>query len=76
MNYDYTMSHSSPVQALEVDDLKLGDIGPKFEHHEMFPSRTNTGSLNNFFHIHILFFTLHVIMTVAVLKIVLDTFSM
>ncbi|XP_006844286.2 diaminopimelate epimerase, chloroplastic isoform X1 [Amborella trichopoda] len=28
--------------ALQVDDLKLQDIGPKFEHHEMFPSRTNT----------------------------------
>ncbi|CAN6471281.1 unnamed protein product [Victoria cruziana] len=29
-------------QALQVDDLKLEDIGPKFEHHEMFPARTNT----------------------------------
>ncbi|XP_031485781.1 diaminopimelate epimerase, chloroplastic [Nymphaea colorata] len=29
-------------QALLVDDLKLEDIGPKFEHHEMFPARTNT----------------------------------
>ncbi|XP_077214303.1 diaminopimelate epimerase family protein isoform X2 [Tasmannia lanceolata] len=27
---------------LQVDDLKLAEIGPKFEHHEMFPSRTNT----------------------------------
>ncbi|MQM18285.1 hypothetical protein Taro_051273 [Colocasia esculenta] len=27
---------------LQVDDLHLSDIGPKFEHHEMFPSRTNT----------------------------------
>ncbi|XP_020522828.1 diaminopimelate epimerase, chloroplastic isoform X3 [Amborella trichopoda] len=30
------------AKALQVDDLKLQDIGPKFEHHEMFPSRTNT----------------------------------
>ncbi|URE33869.1 diaminopimelate epimerase [Musa troglodytarum] len=29
-------------EALQVDDIKLEDIGPKFEHHEMFPSRTNT----------------------------------
>ncbi|KAF7818540.1 diaminopimelate epimerase, chloroplastic [Senna tora] len=25
-----------------VDDLKLAEIGPKFEHHEVFPARTNT----------------------------------
>lgn len=37
------MSHASGLQALDVDDLMLGVIGPKFEHHEMFPSRTNTG---------------------------------
>lgn len=30
-------------QDLQVDELKLADIGPKFEHHEMFPARTNTG---------------------------------
>ncbi|KAG5584565.1 hypothetical protein H5410_044999 [Solanum commersonii] len=30
-------------QELQVDELKLADIGPKFEHHEMFPARTNTG---------------------------------
>ncbi|KAJ0258876.1 Diaminopimelate epimerase [Hirschfeldia incana] len=29
-------------QDLRVDDLKLSEIGPKFEHHEMFPARTNT----------------------------------
>ncbi|CAN4116901.1 unnamed protein product [Withania somnifera] len=29
-------------QDLQVDELSLADIGPKFEHHEMFPSRTNT----------------------------------
>ncbi|RCV18786.1 hypothetical protein SETIT_3G331200v2 [Setaria italica] len=29
-------------QVLQVDDLKLSEIGPKFEHHEMFPARTNT----------------------------------
>ncbi|XP_077214304.1 diaminopimelate epimerase family protein isoform X3 [Tasmannia lanceolata] len=29
-------------KGLQVDDLKLAEIGPKFEHHEMFPSRTNT----------------------------------
>ncbi|CAG7902718.1 unnamed protein product [Brassica rapa] len=27
---------------LKVDDLNLQEIGPKFEHHEMFPARTNT----------------------------------
>uniref|UniRef100_A0ACD5XMI0 Uncharacterized protein n=1 Tax=Avena sativa TaxID=4498 RepID=A0ACD5XMI0_AVESA len=30
------------LKDLHVDDLKLSDIGPKFEHHEMFPARTNT----------------------------------
>ncbi|XP_065019186.1 diaminopimelate epimerase, chloroplastic-like isoform X1 [Musa acuminata AAA Group] len=33
---------SKKCEALHVDDIKLEDIGPKFEHHEMFPSRTNT----------------------------------
>ncbi|KAE9590962.1 hypothetical protein Lal_00023315 [Lupinus albus] len=27
---------------LFVDELKLAEIGPNFEHHEMFPARTNT----------------------------------
>ncbi|WZZ17395.1 diaminopimelate epimerase, chloroplastic isoform X1 [Brassica rapa] len=31
-----------PNQKLKVDDLNLPEIGPKFEHHEMFPARTNT----------------------------------
>ncbi|KAJ3680834.1 hypothetical protein LUZ60_015323 [Juncus effusus] len=29
-------------QGLKVDELNLAEIGPKFEHHEMFPARTNT----------------------------------
>ncbi|CAJ1896814.1 unnamed protein product [Sphenostylis stenocarpa] len=29
-------------QNLLVDELKLAEIGPKFEHHEVFPARTNT----------------------------------
>ncbi|CAN6723823.1 unnamed protein product [Malus baccata var. baccata] len=29
-------------QNLKVDELKLADIGPKFENHEVFPARTNT----------------------------------
>ncbi|KAG1337919.1 diaminopimelate epimerase, chloroplastic [Cocos nucifera] len=40
-------------EALEVDDLKLGDIGPKFEHHEMFPSRTNTEFVQVFSRSHL-----------------------
>lgn len=35
--------HDSSGQALQVDDLNLAEIGPKFEHHVMFPARTNTG---------------------------------
>ncbi|XP_057801438.1 diaminopimelate epimerase, chloroplastic-like isoform X2 [Salvia miltiorrhiza] len=27
---------------LQVDELNLAEIGPKFEHHVMFPARTNT----------------------------------
>ncbi|MCG8500530.1 MAG: diaminopimelate epimerase [Firmicutes bacterium] len=26
----------------EIDDLKIEEIGPKFEHHRIFPKRTNT----------------------------------
>ncbi|KAL5740667.1 hypothetical protein ACOSP7_029549 [Xanthoceras sorbifolium] len=29
-------------QKLQVDALNLTEIGPKFEHHSMFPARTNT----------------------------------
>ncbi|GMH10133.1 hypothetical protein Nepgr_011974 [Nepenthes gracilis] len=29
-------------QNLQVDELNLAEIGPKFEHHHMFPARTNT----------------------------------
>ncbi|XP_054803473.1 diaminopimelate epimerase, chloroplastic [Prosopis cineraria] len=29
-------------QNILVDDLKLAEIGPKFEHHKAFPARTNT----------------------------------
>ncbi|KAF5750971.1 hypothetical protein HS088_TW03G01312 [Tripterygium wilfordii] len=29
-------------QNLQVDELNFGQIGPKFEHHDMFPARTNT----------------------------------
>lgn len=32
-------------QNLQVDALNLAEIGPKFEHHVMFPARTNTGKL-------------------------------
>ncbi|XP_009598959.1 diaminopimelate epimerase, chloroplastic [Nicotiana tomentosiformis] len=33
---------TSQSQDLHVDELNLADIGPKFEHHVMFPARTNT----------------------------------
>ncbi|KAF3329966.1 Diaminopimelate epimerase [Carex littledalei] len=29
-------------QGLEVDKINLAEVGPKFEHHEVFPARTNT----------------------------------
>ncbi|CAK9139810.1 unnamed protein product, partial [Ilex paraguariensis] len=29
-------------QNLQIDELKLAEIGPKFENHAMFPARTNT----------------------------------
>lgn len=35
--------HYISGQVLQLDELKLGDIGPLFEHHEVFPARTNTG---------------------------------
>ncbi|KAK1627360.1 hypothetical protein QYE76_001675 [Lolium multiflorum] len=30
------------LKDLHVDDWDLSDVGPKFEHHDMFPARTNT----------------------------------
>jgi len=33
-------------QNLIVDELKLAEIGPKFEHHDVFPARTNTGEIS------------------------------
>ncbi|OVA18278.1 Diaminopimelate epimerase [Macleaya cordata] len=33
---------SKECKTLQVDDLNLSEIGPKFEHHEVFPARTNT----------------------------------
>lgn len=35
------------VQGLNVDALPLEQTGPLFEHHEMFPARTNTGAQSN-----------------------------
>lgn len=40
-------------EALQVDDLKLGEIGPLFENHEMFPSRTNTEFVQVLSHSHL-----------------------
>ncbi|KAL8036103.1 hypothetical protein ABFX02_12G138100 [Erythranthe guttata] len=33
---------SESCEDLQVDELNLSEIGPKFEHHLMFPARTNT----------------------------------
>ncbi|KAG2630071.1 diaminopimelate epimerase, chloroplastic-like isoform X1 [Panicum virgatum] len=40
-------------QVLQVDNLKLSEIGPKFEHHEMFPARTNTEYVQVLSHSHL-----------------------
>ncbi|MBA0809647.1 hypothetical protein Gohar_025283 [Gossypium harknessii] len=40
-------------QNLTVDELNLAAIGPKFEHHEMFPARTNTEFVEVFSHEHL-----------------------
>lgn len=37
-------SYLAMFQGLNVDELNLAEIGPKFEHHTMFPARTNTGN--------------------------------
>ncbi|XP_020100784.1 diaminopimelate epimerase, chloroplastic isoform X2 [Ananas comosus] len=37
----------------QVDELKLEQIGPKFEYHEMFPSRTNTAFVQVFSRSHL-----------------------
>ncbi|KAI7996191.1 hypothetical protein LOK49_LG10G01564 [Camellia lanceoleosa] len=38
---------------LQVDELNLAQIGPKFEHHEMFPARTNTEFVQVFYRSHL-----------------------
>lgn len=35
-----------------MDELNLAEIGPKFEHHAMFPARTNTGVNQFLFALH------------------------
>ncbi|PIA38963.1 hypothetical protein AQUCO_02700266v1 [Aquilegia coerulea] len=37
----------------QVDDLNLSDVGPKFEHHEVFPARTNTEFVQVFSRSHL-----------------------
>ncbi|XP_068330159.1 diaminopimelate epimerase, chloroplastic-like isoform X2 [Pyrus communis] len=38
---------------LKVDELKLAEIGPKFENHEVFPARTNTEFVQVFTRSHL-----------------------
>ncbi|XP_057512943.1 diaminopimelate epimerase, chloroplastic-like [Actinidia eriantha] len=40
-------------QNLLIDGLNLAQIGPKFEHHEMFPARTNTEFVQVFSRSHL-----------------------
>ncbi|KAL0922449.1 hypothetical protein M5K25_006437 [Dendrobium thyrsiflorum] len=40
-------------EPLQVDDIQLEEVGPKFEHHEMFPSRTNTEFVQVFSRSHL-----------------------
>ncbi|KAK9741944.1 hypothetical protein RND81_03G138900 [Saponaria officinalis] len=37
-----TFGKKGVQQNLVVDELNLADIGPRFEHHDVFPARTNT----------------------------------
>ncbi|XP_021774417.1 diaminopimelate epimerase, chloroplastic-like [Chenopodium quinoa] len=40
-------------QNLVVDQIQLADIGPKFEHHDVFPARTNTEFVQVFSRSHL-----------------------
>lgn len=40
-------------QNMVVDQIKLADIGPKFEHHDVFPARTNTEFVQVFSRSHL-----------------------
>ncbi|KAK7853002.1 diaminopimelate epimerase, chloroplastic [Quercus suber] len=40
-------------QNLQVDEIDLAKIGPNFEHHEMFPARTNTEFVQVFSRSHL-----------------------
>ncbi|KAK9061467.1 hypothetical protein SSX86_018648 [Deinandra increscens subsp. villosa] len=42
MGNPHCITFGTGNQNLVVDELKLAEIGPKFEHHALFPARTNT----------------------------------
>jgi diaminopimelate epimerase len=44
---------SEESENLQVDELKLAEIGPKFEHHQMSPARTNTEFVQVFSRSHL-----------------------
>ncbi|XP_071706587.1 diaminopimelate epimerase, chloroplastic-like isoform X2 [Rutidosis leptorrhynchoides] len=44
---------SDENENLVVDELNLADIGPKFEHHAVFPARTNTEFVQVFSRTHL-----------------------
>ncbi|XP_050212313.1 diaminopimelate epimerase, chloroplastic [Mercurialis annua] len=44
---------SKDNQDLQVDELNLAEIGPKFEHHAVFPARTNTEFVQVHSHSHL-----------------------
>lgn len=54
MGNPHCVTFSTPEgQELMVDELNIAEIGPKFEHHPMFPARTNTEFVQVLSHSHL-----------------------
>ncbi|XP_076926309.1 diaminopimelate epimerase, chloroplastic-like [Bidens hawaiensis] len=53
MGNPHCVTFGTGNQNLVVDELNLADIGPKFEHHTLFPARTNTEFVQVFSRSHL-----------------------
>ncbi|XP_022005945.1 diaminopimelate epimerase, chloroplastic [Helianthus annuus] len=53
MGNPHCVTFGTENQNLVVDEINLADIGPKFEHHTLFPARTNTEFVQVFSRSHL-----------------------
>ncbi|KAJ0657401.1 putative diaminopimelate epimerase [Helianthus annuus] len=53
MGNPHCVTFGTENQNLVVDEINLAEIGPKFEHHTLFPARTNTEFVQVFSRSHL-----------------------